>query len=106
MGGLLKYGGIKERFSVLLTNSIRCNILELQGYKTELLEFVDISHSPKNLLIRAVKNNKRDMNIDNDKREIQNENNENDKNYENYEINEIMRIFGVNQTLYDLLNIK
>jgi len=55
MANILKYGIIKERFSALLTNALRCNILEINDYKTELLEFVELEHSPKNLLIRAAK---------------------------------------------------
>lgn len=52
-----RYGIIQERVSALLTDSVRANILEALGYKTQLLEFIDIAHSPKNLLIRAVKTN-------------------------------------------------
>lgn len=52
---LSHYGIIKERFSALLTDSIRGNLLELCGYKTQLLEFIDLSHTPKNILIRAIK---------------------------------------------------
>ncbi|SEN41324.1 Methyltransferase domain-containing protein [Peptostreptococcus russellii] len=52
-----KYGIIQERVSALFTDSIRANILECMGYKTQLLEFIDIAHSPKNILIRAVKSN-------------------------------------------------
>ena len=52
---LNRYGIIQERFAALLTDSIRGNLLEYCGYKTQLLEFIDLAHTPKNILIRAVK---------------------------------------------------
>ena len=54
---LTKYGIVQERVSALMTDAIRANILESCGYKTQLLEFIDIAHSPKNILIRASKGN-------------------------------------------------
>lgn len=50
-----KHGIIKERLSTLVTDSLRANVLEILGYSTQLLEFIDMEHTPKNLLIRAVK---------------------------------------------------
>ena len=52
---VLKYGLIRERMSALITDAVRANLLEQQGYDTQILEFIDMEHTPKNLLIRAVK---------------------------------------------------
>lgn len=51
----LKYGIVKERMSALMTDAFRANVMEVCGYKTQLLEFVDMEHTPKNILLRAVK---------------------------------------------------
>lgn len=52
---LTRYGIIKERFSALLTDALRADILECCGYETQVLEFIDLEHTPKNIMLRAVK---------------------------------------------------
>ena len=52
---VLKYGILKERMAALMTDGIRANLLESMGYETQILEFIDMEHTPKNILIRAVK---------------------------------------------------
>ncbi|MCQ4088732.1 SAM-dependent methyltransferase [Saccharibacillus sp. JS10] len=52
---MLSHGILKERFSALATDAIRAKLLDIVGYKTQMLEFIDIENTPKNLLIRAVK---------------------------------------------------
>ncbi len=52
---VLKYGLLKERMAALLTDGLRAELLEQQGYDTQILEFIDMEHTPKNILIRAVK---------------------------------------------------
>ncbi|MDE6698164.1 MAG: SAM-dependent methyltransferase [Lachnospiraceae bacterium] len=52
---VLKYGILKERISALITDGIRAEVLEENGYDTQILEFIDLEHTPKNLMIRAVK---------------------------------------------------
>ncbi|MBQ9764854.1 MAG: SAM-dependent methyltransferase [Lachnospiraceae bacterium] len=51
---VFQYGIIKERMSALLTDALRAQYLEEQGYRTQILEFIDMEHTPKNLLIRGV----------------------------------------------------
>lgn len=50
-----KYGIIRERMAALLTDAMRAELLEASGYRVQILEFIDMSHTPKNLLIRAVR---------------------------------------------------
>ena len=52
---MLSYGIIKERFCALATDVIRAELLKSAGYETQILEFIDIENTPKNLLLRAVK---------------------------------------------------
>ena len=59
MAPILKYGLIKERMAALITDAMRAEYLEGYGYETQILEFIDMEHTPKNILIRAVKNGKK-----------------------------------------------
>ena len=56
---ILKYGLIKERVAALVTDALRADCLETAGYHVQILEFIDMEHTPKNILIRAVKTGKR-----------------------------------------------
>ena len=61
---VFQYGIIKERMSALITDAVRAQLLEEQGYQTQILEFIDMEHTPKNLLIRAVKTGKKNRKDD------------------------------------------
>ena len=54
MKPVFQYGLIKERMAALYTDALRAQLLEGQGYRTQILEFIDMEHTPKNILIRAV----------------------------------------------------
>jgi len=66
---VLKYGLLKERMSALITDGLRASLLEQSGYSVQILEFIDMEHTPKNILIRAVKNNYNSKPSDNKKYE-------------------------------------
>lgn len=59
---VLKYGLIKERMAALVTDALRAQYLEREGYETQILEFIDMEHTPKNILIRAVKTGRKGSN--------------------------------------------
>ncbi len=83
MAPVFKYGLIKERMAALYTDALRAEILENQGYRTQILEFIDMEHTPKNILIRAVKQGNKKDNL--------------------AEIQEILGFLGSEQTLANLL---
>ena len=56
---VMDYGLLKERFAALVTDGLRAKYLESEGYETQVLEFIDMEHTPKNILIRAVRKKKR-----------------------------------------------
>lgn len=55
MSPILNYGILKDRMSAIMTDAIRAEVLKIKGYRTEISEFIDMEHTPKNLLIRGVK---------------------------------------------------
>jgi hypothetical protein len=89
---LSRYGILKERTAAIMTDAIRANMLEYCGYKAQVLEFIDLEHSPKNLLIRAVKkpNSQKNKKTQREEAALQ-------------EVEELMQTFGLNPTLYQLL---
>lgn len=56
---VLSYGLLKERMAALVTDGLRAEYLKKEGYDTQILEFIDMEHTPKNILIRAVKTGKK-----------------------------------------------
>ena len=58
---VLKYGLIKERIAALVTDALRAGRLEEAGYQVQILEFIDMEHTPKNILLRAVSRKKNEI---------------------------------------------
>lgn len=54
----MKWGIIREKFASLVTDALRGKWLEKENYRVQMLEFIDIEHTPKNILIRAIKKQK------------------------------------------------
>ena len=52
---IMDYGLLRERFAALVTDGLRAKYLEAAGYDTQVLEFIDMEHTPKNILLRAVR---------------------------------------------------
>lgn len=59
---ILKHGILKERLAALATDAARAHVLEILGYQTQVMEFIDLEHTPKNLLIRAIKKESNEVN--------------------------------------------
>lgn len=55
LAAISSHGILKERFAALATDALRANLLELCGYQTQVVEFIDLEHTPKNILIRAIR---------------------------------------------------
>lgn len=80
---VLHYGLIQERMAALYTDGLRAELLECVGYRTQILEFIDMEHTPKNILIRGIYDGKPGKNEES--------------------ILRLMEFLQVQPTLYDLL---
>ena len=78
---MLKDGLFKERLSALLTDAIRVDIMRDFGYNVDVMEFVDFSHSPKNIMLRCKLNKTK-------------------KSTQNKKVKELQKKYGFEQTLY------
>lgn len=87
MSPVLNYGILKDRMSAIMTDAIRAEVLKIKGYHTEILEFIDMEHTPKNLLIRAVKNKVKDI----------------DNNTEREALDRMIKEFNITPTIVKLL---
>ena len=85
---MLRHGLYRERFSALLTDSIRCEVLKDMGYTVDVVEFVDFENTPKNAMIRAELNSALNNVI---------------KPHQNPELTKLLSMFGVSQKLVDLV---
>lgn len=79
-----KYGLVKDRFSAILTDSIRCNLLEYEGYNVQMIEFIDFAQTPKNILIKAIKTGRENL----DSLKL---------------VEDTLKEYNIKQTLYNLL---
>ena len=52
-GEVARHAILRERFADVLTDSLRASLMRLNGYKVDVVEFVDSAHTPRNLLLRA-----------------------------------------------------
>ncbi len=82
---ITKYGLVKDRLGAIITDSIRANILEYEGYDVSMIEFIDFAQTPKNILIRAIKKN------------------ENKKEESLKLVEDTLKKYNIHQTLYDLI---
>lgn len=85
MNIMLNHGIIKERFAALLTDSIRARIIEIMGYKVQVMEFIDLEDTPKNIMIRSVKAKQKD------------------NKYLKADLESILKEYSIEPTLYKLL---
>ncbi len=83
---ILEFGILKERMSALITDGVRANILREAGYDAQILEFIDMEHTPKNLLIRAVKTP-----------------NQKSSDFDTIKLTDMFNELHINPTLYNLL---